>query len=315
MMEKFDQIVTRLQQRIMRKERLTVTENGTYTAPENTGYTVVDVNVATSAQDLRTVEPVTITENGVTTVPDDKVFSPITVEVTPSPINESIRLKKQDLEYNMDELYVTKEVTIPEGTIYVWGRLLSPKVIDSNGIYKFDNELTTDIGYGELNVNVPNNITFERFTGRYSKSTKNFSSAVTNEAVVSNAVMDVDTLPRTDDMHNTSFLAVFYGKITAPVITSINCVMEVTLMNNSLELQTLEWDVPFKMSHISEALSDGKYAYMAQFGLRLSAYYPDGVPENITAIRLNKIYTRVTTSGAMSVDAGSVTTITALTNT
>ena len=86
---KFDQIITKLQQRIMHKARLEVTENGTYTAPENTGYTVVDVNVQAGAPvDTRTQEPITITENGVTNVPDDKVYTPITVDVPQPTLTE-----------------------------------------------------------------------------------------------------------------------------------------------------------------------------------------------------------------------------------
>lgn len=271
---KFDQLITKLQQRIMKKERLQVSENGTYTAPENTGYTVVDVNVQGGAPvDTRTPEPITITGNGVTDVPDDKVYTPITVAVP---------------------TYAAQQVTA-NGKLYT-----ENKIVDGN-----------------IEVAVPNNITFERFTGRYSKSNKNFSSALTNfEAVVSNAVMDVDELPLTRDMQNISFLAVFYGKLSANVITDIRCKMEVSPQTayGSAGADAI-WEVPLKMSHVSQSLDDGKYAYMAQFGVRLSDFYPNGRPIHWTSIKLNKIYTEVKTSGAMQVEAGSVTTITAIANT
>lgn len=78
---KFDALITKLRNAVYRKARLNVTENGTYRAPEHTGYTVVDVDVPPIYVDPRTPEAITITENGVTDTPEDKVYTPITVNV------------------------------------------------------------------------------------------------------------------------------------------------------------------------------------------------------------------------------------------
>ena len=46
-------------------QELTITENGTYTAPEGTAYSPVNVNVPSKEEETKSI---TITENGTTTV-------------------------------------------------------------------------------------------------------------------------------------------------------------------------------------------------------------------------------------------------------
>ena len=58
-------------------ESLSVTENGTTTAPAGKAYSPVVVNVPQI-----TVEPISITTNGTTTAPAGKAYSPITVNVS-----------------------------------------------------------------------------------------------------------------------------------------------------------------------------------------------------------------------------------------
>ena len=182
---------------------------------------------------------------------------------------------------------------------------------DANGKYAAPDKTA----YTEVTVEVPNTITFERFTGRYSLNTKNLpQSPNVWESTVSNAVMDVDTLPRTDDLHNTSFLGTFYCKQNGDGIREIRCRMEVSLMQNGVASETQTWDMHFKMLHMSQKLSDNKYAFMAMFGLRLSEIFPDGVPQEIDALRLDKIYTEVKTSSAVTLDAGAVTTVSVISN-
>lgn len=61
LVEKLNALNAKLQTSVFRAHRLNVTANGSYTAPANTGYTVVDVNVAGSVTPTGTL---TITENG-----------------------------------------------------------------------------------------------------------------------------------------------------------------------------------------------------------------------------------------------------------
>ena len=63
---------------------LTVTSNGTYTAPSGSAYSPVVVNVPQGEGGDVTVEPLTITSNGTYTAPTGKAYSPVTVAVPQS---------------------------------------------------------------------------------------------------------------------------------------------------------------------------------------------------------------------------------------
>lgn len=65
-------------------ESLTITENGTYTAPEGKAYSPIIVDVPETE-----IEPLTITENGTYTAPDGKAYSPIIVNVPSSGVTET----------------------------------------------------------------------------------------------------------------------------------------------------------------------------------------------------------------------------------
>lgn len=64
-------------------ESLTITENGTYTAPDGKAYSPIIVDVPETE-----IEPLTITENGTYTAPDGKAYSPIIVNVPSSGVTE-----------------------------------------------------------------------------------------------------------------------------------------------------------------------------------------------------------------------------------
>lgn len=167
MMEKFDQIVTKLQQRIMRKERLTVSANGTYTAPENTGYTVVDVNVPQSAPSMQE-KSVTITQNG-------------TQDVTPDAGNDG--LSKVTITTDVQQKH--------EESLYA----------TENGIY-FPNSGNV---YGDVIVEVHNVPNYVRGSGRINTKNKTISTQG-QQSIMSTNVMEEDTLPLETEAQKQSFL-------------------------------------------------------------------------------------------------------------
>ena len=131
----------------------TITENGTYTAPEGVdGYNPVTVNVSASSS---TIEPKTITENGTYNAPVGiDGFNPVTVQVAPLLEDRYINANGQ---YDPTEGYdgirrLTVEVPVPS---------ISPVTLTENGVY-------TDPlgnGYNPITVNVqkPKNILFNKF--------------------------------------------------------------------------------------------------------------------------------------------------------
>ena len=274
--DKFDRIVTKLQNSIFRRTSLHVTENGEYHAEEHEGYGTVIVDVP----------PVTITptlmrrtfiKNGTYTPPDGfDGFSEVKVEVA-----------------------------------------AQAAYFDTNGTYDSTQDVVPTVGYNPVEVRVPNNITFDRFTGRYNPSTKNIAANKTWESTVSNAVMDEDTLPRSG-LHDTSFLGTFYCKTSiAEPFTDVRMRMEVQPLNalNAPTGNTLTWSLNFKQAHVSGRLDDGKYAYSAMCGLRMKDVLNE-IPDDWAYLTLKKIYTEVCTAGtAQTLDTGAVSMISAISNT
>ena len=125
-------------------EELNVTENGTYTAPIDTAYSPVKVNVPTGDVDI---EEIDITANGTYTAPSGTAYNPINVNVPDGT--------------NIEELEVTENgtYTAPSGTAY------SPVIVDipseeidveeiditANGTYT----APSGKAYSPINVNVP----------------------------------------------------------------------------------------------------------------------------------------------------------------
>lgn len=180
MMEKFDQIVTKLQQRIMRKERLTVSENGTYTAPENTGYTVVDVNVPASSTPTMQEKSVTITQNG-------------TQDVTPDAGNDGL-----------SKVTITTDVPQKhEESLYA----------TENGFYLPNSgNVYSDVVVEVLNV--PN---YVRGSGRINTKNKTISTQG-QQSIMSTNVMEEDTLPLETEAQKLSFLdSTFLAYVTGIV--------------------------------------------------------------------------------------------------
>lgn len=213
---KFDQLISKLQTRIMKKERLQVSENGTYTAPENTGYTVVDVNVASSApvnlQPMKECVLETPTQgfDGVLVTPDEgydglesvKCFAPTAVfEATENgtyrPREGHIGFSRVDV--NVPPPYTTylyasqkKVYTAPEGTVW--------------------NEVDTTL----IEPNVP---TYVRGSGRVNVRSKTMSTAG-KQSIMSVNVMEVDAIPLDTMDAKINFLySTLMGYVTGRVTT------------------------------------------------------------------------------------------------
>ena len=67
-------------------EPLSVTENGTYTAPTGKAYSPVTVDVP---QDSTTIEPLSVTANGTYTAPTNNAYNPVTVKVSGGEVNKN----------------------------------------------------------------------------------------------------------------------------------------------------------------------------------------------------------------------------------
>lgn len=214
---KFDQLISKLQTRIMKKERLQVSENGTYTAPENTGYTVVDVNVASSAPvNLQPKKEVVIATpnqgfDGVLVTPDEgydglesvKCFAPtVEIEATENGIYEARRHESVGffkVNVNVPQPHVTylyasqkKVYTAPEGTVW--------------------NEVDTTL----IEPNVP---TYVRGSGRVNLRSKTMSTAG-KQSIMSVNVMEADSIPLDTMDAKVNFLySTLMGYVTGRVVT------------------------------------------------------------------------------------------------
>lgn len=75
-------------------QELTITENGTYTAPEGTAYSPVNVNVPSKEEEEKTI---TITENGTTTVlpTSGKVLSKVDIVANVQSGGEGVQTRKE----------------------------------------------------------------------------------------------------------------------------------------------------------------------------------------------------------------------------
>ena len=127
----FDAVINKLRTAALKKEKLDVTANGTYRAPQNTGY--VTVNVDVPAPTGRTEEAITITQNGVTDVPADKVYTPITVNVpTGSSRTEEAKTITENGVTNVpaDKVYTPITVAVPIPTFSTQEKTLN---VTANG--------------------------------------------------------------------------------------------------------------------------------------------------------------------------------------
>ena len=182
---KFDQLISKLQTRIMKKERLQVSENGTYTAPENTGYTVVDVNVAASAPlNLQPMKTVTIE--------------------------------------NPTEGYMGLKVTPDEGYDGLEGVMcFAPTTVldaEENITYHAP---PNSVGFKRVNVNVSNVPNYIRGSGRINTKNKTISTTGT-QSIMSVNTMEEDALPLETEEQKKEFLeSTFLGFVTGIVDGSV----------------------------------------------------------------------------------------------
>lgn len=213
MMEKFDQIATKLQQRIMRKERLTVSENGTYTAPENTGYTVVDVNVPASTAPALNLQPQKTcmirnyaeAVSGVVTTPDEGYDG--LESVKSFAVTTALDVEENGYyENNQGVGYNPVRVNVPqkheEGLTAVDNGFYLPS---SGNVYSYVSV--------EVN-NVPN---YVRGSGRINTKNKTISTQG-QQSIMSTNVMEEDTLPLETEAQKLSFLnSTFLAYVTGIV--------------------------------------------------------------------------------------------------
>lgn len=120
-------------------EPITITENGTYSAPEGSAYDPVTVNVPQT-----TVETLAVTENGTYNAPSGKAYDPVTVNVPQTTV---------------EPLAVTEngEYTPPAGTAYgpvtvsVGSLTTEALAVTENGTYN----APSGKAYDPVTVNVP----------------------------------------------------------------------------------------------------------------------------------------------------------------
>ena len=88
-------------------EPITITENGTYTAPEGIGYSPVNVNVPSKEEEIKSI---TITENGTTTVlpTSGKVLSKVDIIANVPQTSTDTLLKDFLAVRNCDNLFQYK---------------------------------------------------------------------------------------------------------------------------------------------------------------------------------------------------------------
>ena len=210
---KFDQLISKLQTRIMKKERLQVSENGTYTAPENTGYTVVDVNVASSDPvNLQPKKEVVIeTPNqgfdGVLVTPDEgydglesvKCFAPtVEIAVTENGTYEARRHESVG--------FYKVNVNVPQ-------KYETDLIVDENGVYIPPSGTV----YSDVTAVVPNVPNYIRGSGRINVKNKTISTQG-QQSIMSTNVMEEDTLPIETEEQKKKFLdSTFFAFVTGIV--------------------------------------------------------------------------------------------------
>ena len=95
-------------------EPLSVTANGTYTAPEEKAYSPVTVNVPQT-----TVESLSVTENDTYTAPDGKAYSPVTVNVPQTTIESKSITENGTYTAPSGKAYTPITVNVPQSTVTV----------------------------------------------------------------------------------------------------------------------------------------------------------------------------------------------------